>query len=215
MPLPPALGRDVADGVDDVGIGPAAADVAAHPLAQFVDGGLGRGLEAGADMAGNAGLDLAQHRHRRADLAGRAVAALVAVVLDEGGLHRVQVVGRAQALDGGDLVAVVHDGQAQAAVDPPAVDHDRAGPALAVVAALLGAGQLPVLAQGVQQGGAVVQVQLVGLAVDLQRHRRARGRALGHGDLLGRERPPASVAVATPAASTPRRDTERRPDCSC
>ena len=51
---------------------------------------------------------------RRADLPGRAVAALVAVVLDEGGLHRVQVVGRAQPFDGGDAVALVHHRERQA-----------------------------------------------------------------------------------------------------
>ena len=68
---------------------------------------------------------------------GRAVAALEAVMLDEGGLHRMQVLRRAQPLDGGDLVALVHHRERQAGVDPPAVDDDRAGAALAVIAAFL------------------------------------------------------------------------------
>ena len=56
-----------------------------------------------------------------------------------------------QALDGGDLVPVVHHREGQAGVDAPAVDQHRAGAALAVVAALLGAGQAEVLAQRVEQ----------------------------------------------------------------
>ena len=90
---------------------------------------------------GHAGLDLGEHADRRADLARRAVAALEAVVLDERRLQRVQVVRRAQPLDGDDLVALVHDRERQAGVDAPAVDQHRAGAALAVVAALLGAGE--------------------------------------------------------------------------
>ena len=70
--------------------------------------------QVGAHMARNAGLDLVEHRHGRADLPGRAIAALVAVMLHEGGLHRVQVLGRAQPLDGGDAVALVHHRQRQA-----------------------------------------------------------------------------------------------------
>ena len=46
-----------------------------------------------------------------------------------------------QPLDRGDFGAVLHDGQREAGVDPPAVDQHRAGAALAVVAALLRAGQ--------------------------------------------------------------------------
>jgi hypothetical protein len=44
-------------------------------------------------VARNACLDLLQHRHSRADLAGGAIAALVAVMLDEGRLHRMQFSG--------------------------------------------------------------------------------------------------------------------------
>ena len=96
---------------------------------------------------------------RRADLAGGAVAALEAVVLEEGLLQRVQLVAVGQALDGGDLGAVGGDREHQAGVDAAAVEQDGAGAALAVVAALLGAGQIEVLAQGVEQGGAVVDVE--------------------------------------------------------
>ena len=116
--------------------------------------------QVGADMARDAGLDLVEHRHGRADLPGRAVAALIAVMLDEGGLHRVQVVGRAQPLDGGDAVALVHHRERQAGIDPPPVDDHRAGAALAVIAALLGAGEMQVLAQRVEQRGPRVELEL-------------------------------------------------------
>ncbi len=63
---------------------------------------------------GDAGLDLGEHRDAGADLARRAVAALVAVVLDERRLHRMQGLGLAQTLDGGDFAALVHDRERQA-----------------------------------------------------------------------------------------------------
>ena len=79
-----------------------------------------------------------------------------------------QFLRRAQPLDGGDLGAVMHHGQSQAGVDALAVEQDGAGAALAVVAALLGARQLQVFAQGVEQGGARVEFQAVALAVDVE-----------------------------------------------
>jgi hypothetical protein len=72
-------------------------------------------------------------------------------------LHRVKLFWCTETLDRGDLIAVVHHGQAQAGVDAPAVDMDRARPALTVVAALLGSGQVKVLAQGVQERRAGIE----------------------------------------------------------
>src|SRR4051812_11096583 len=66
-----ALPARVLDGRDDVGIGPATADVAAHVLADVVIGG----------TAG-----LVQQRQRRHDLPRGAEAALVRVLLEEGRL---------------------------------------------------------------------------------------------------------------------------------
>ena len=152
-------------------------------------------------------LDLVEHADRRADLARRAVAALVAVVLDEGGLHRMQLVRRAQAFDGGDLGALVHHRQRQAGVDAPAVDDHRAGAALAVVAALLGAGQVQVLAQRVEQRGAGVEFELVALAVDAQRHLgRAPAPASARAAVRRRRLAPAAARPAAP----PRSPTARR-----
>ena len=165
--LPPG---DFGDRIDDVGVGAAAADVAAHPLAHLGCGQLGRRGQVGADVARNARLDLVEHRDRRADLPRRAVAALVAVMLDERRLHRVQVVGRAQALDGGDLVALVHDREREAGGDPPAIHDHGAGAALALIAALLAAGQMQVLAQCVEQGGARIELELPACPVYVEGH---------------------------------------------
>ncbi len=153
---------DLLDGSDDVGVGSAAADVAVHGVLDVVVGG--------ADV-------FFENGHGGHDLAGGAVAALVAVVLDEGGLHGVEVAGLADAFDGGDLVGGgrVHEGEGHAGVDASAVDVDGAGSALAVVAALLGAGQVEVLAQAVEQGGARIHIEGVGLAVD------SKGEGLGAG----------------------------------
>src|SRR5215208_7386882 len=55
-------------------------------------------------------------------------------------------------LDGGDLGAVLHDDERQARYHPASVDEHRAGAALAVIAALLGAGQVEAVPQGIEQG---------------------------------------------------------------
>ncbi len=55
------------------------------------------------------------------------------------------------------LVALVHHRERQARIDAPAVDDHRAGAALAVVAALLGAGEMQMLAQRVEQRGARIE----------------------------------------------------------
>ena len=66
----------------------------------------------------------------------------------------------------------MHDGERQAAVDPAAIDQNRTGAALAVIAALLGPGQANMLAQQVQHSGADVDIGVVGRAVDREVHRR-------------------------------------------
>ena len=75
---------------------------------------------------------------------------------DESGLDRMQLVAASDALDGEDVGAVVADRQRQARIDPPTVDQDRTGAALAAVASLLGAGQVETLAQQVEQRDARV-----------------------------------------------------------
>src|SRR5580700_220476 len=83
---------DRPNGGHDVGIGAAAADVAAHPFSDFVVGKLDRRLF--GDMrsygAGVSGLYLFDHRHGGTDLPGRAISALERVVFDERLLHGMQ-----------------------------------------------------------------------------------------------------------------------------
>ena len=74
-----------------------------------------------------------------------------------------QLLRRAQTLDGGDGVAFVHHGERQAGRDAPAADDHGAGAALALVAALLAAGEMQVLAQRVEQRGPRVEFELRGL----------------------------------------------------
>ena len=62
-----------------------------------------------------------------------------------------------ETLDGGEVVALVRDGERQAGFSAAAVDEDRAGTALAVIAALLRSREPEVLAQEVEQGDAGVE----------------------------------------------------------
>src|ERR1700709_2465743 len=109
--LPPC---DFGDRLGDVGIGAATTDVAAHSLAKFCVRQFGSGIEVGRGVTWNAHLDLLEHRHGRTDLTWSAISALVAVMLDEGGLHGVHLLRGAQPLDGSDAVALMHHRERQA-----------------------------------------------------------------------------------------------------
>lgn len=118
-----------------------------------------------------------------ADLAGSAVAALEGVVLDEGGLDGMEGVALSETFDGRDFGALGCDGEGKARVDAAAVDEDGAGSTLAVIAAFLAAGEIEVLAEGVQEGGAGVEgCQRVGFAVDFEGQ--ANGVGSGRGCVL-------------------------------
>ena len=80
-------------------------------------------------------------------------------MLDEGGLQRMQRFAVGEPLDRRDRLAVMHHRQRQAGIDAAAVDQHRAGAALAVVAALLRAGEREMLAQSIEQSRARVQRQ--------------------------------------------------------
>ena len=70
---------------------------------------------------------------------------------DEGLLHWMQAVAARHAFDGQDVRALVTDRQRQAGIDAPSIDDDRAGAALAAIAALLGSGQIEPFAQKIEQ----------------------------------------------------------------
>src|SRR5262252_8645602 len=174
-----------ADGCDDVGIGGAPADVAAHPFGDF---GIGQG-RSGCDIrrrvARPACLVFGEERDGRTNLAGRAVPALESIMAYESGLHGMQRALLCQTFDGGDLVAVMHHRECQAAIDALSIDDDRAGAALSLVAALLRTGQREMLSQSIEQRGPRIEVQGIVLPVDrepyvLARQRSSLRRRLAH-----------------------------------
>jgi hypothetical protein len=68
----------------------------------------------------------------------------------------------------------MHDRERQARIDAPAIDKDRARPALAAVAALFCPGQAEGLAQRIQQAYSRLEFERVFLAVDVERERARR-----------------------------------------
>ncbi len=82
-------------------------------------------------------------------------------------LQRMQLALLRQPFDGGDRAALAHHRERQAGVHPPPVDQDGAGAARAERAALLAAGEMEVVAHGVEQGRVRVEAgQAVLGAVD-------------------------------------------------
>jgi hypothetical protein len=144
-----AAAARVADGLldrrHDVVVARAAAQVARQRLADLVLGGLRVVLE---QVPGG-------HDHP-----GRAVAALQAVLLPEGGLHRVEVPLGADALDGGDSRAVRLDGEQGARLDRLAVDGAGAGAAVGGVTPDVGARETEVLAKEVDEQEPWLHVRL-------------------------------------------------------
>ena len=111
-------------------------------------------------------------------------------MVDERALHGVQLLAARQTLDGDHLAPVGRRGQHQAPVHPAAVEQDRAGAAFAVVAALLGAGQIEVLAQQIQQRHTRIDaIELVVDAVDAQ----------AKVDVLGEHAPKAATSGLRPS----------------
>ena len=122
---------------DDVRIGAATAEIARHVFADFVVGA----RMAFAD-AGNGGHDLAR----------RAVAALEGVMLEEGGLDRVEFgTGIGEPFDGRDRAAFDLRSQRQTGKHTLAVDMNGAGATLALIAAFLGAGEVEMIAQRIEK----------------------------------------------------------------
>jgi hypothetical protein len=105
---------------------------------------------------------------RRHDHARGAIAALQAVIVAERRLHRVQFVALGDALDRGDAGASRLARQHGARFDRPAVDMDDTGAALAGIAADMGAGQVQIFAQEMDEEGSVLDIGRDGLAVHRQ-----------------------------------------------
>src|SRR4030081_2006616 len=93
---------DLSDGCNNVGISRAAANVAAHPLANLGVGKFGvRMRQVFRHIARHAAVTFGQHSHSGADLAGSAVTTLKTIMFDEGRLKRMQIVVLCEPLDGG------------------------------------------------------------------------------------------------------------------
>src|SRR5918995_7458772 len=112
---------------------------------------------------------------------GRAVAALQRVVGRERLLQRAQLaVLGCEPFDGAQLGAVRLHGEEHAALHGLAGEVDRAGAAVARVAADMCSRQLEVVADEMDEQAARVDLALVRLAVDLDRDREARDRLRAH-----------------------------------
>ena len=102
------------------------------------------------------------------DHARSAEPALDSSVVYEGLLDRMELAARREALDGEDLRALALEGQYQAGVHHFPVQQHRAGPALTLAAAVLGASQLQVIAEDIEQAGQGRNPQPHGLSVDIE-----------------------------------------------
>ena len=156
---PDGLGG-MTDGGDDVLVARAATEVALDGVPDLVVGRVRVVLEE-VDRG---------HDHAR-----RAEAALEAVLLPEGGLHRVELVTVREPLDGLDLGAVGLDGEHRARLDRPAVHVDGAGAALAGVAADVRAGEVEVLAERLDEQPSRLDVELSRGPIDDERDMFAHG----------------------------------------
>src|ERR1700733_9909715 len=126
------------DRQNDVLVAGAAAQIA---FELFADGVVGQIVALAVDQI-----------DRRHDHAGRAEAALQAVMLAERLLHRMQRRAvRRQALDGPDLVTIGHHRQRGAGFDRLAVQMHHTGAALRGIATDMGAGEPQILAQELHQ----------------------------------------------------------------
>src|SRR5712692_11591276 len=130
-PLP----REV-DGLDDLGVAGAPADVARERLPDLC---LGRVRVAAQKVRGGD------------DQAGCAEAALHRAGFDEGFLRRVQLAVRRESLDGRHLPALRLSGQHKARADERAIEEDGARTTLALLARVLRAVETEPLPQHVQE----------------------------------------------------------------
>src|SRR4051794_21726907 len=126
---------DLADGSADVGISGAAAEVAAHPLADLL-------------VAGS--VSFFKQSDRGHDLTRRAIAALEGIMGKEGVLHGMQLCTLNQSFDGRHLMAFASNCKRQACQDTSPVNPDRACATGPLVATLFGARKIQVFAQGVE-----------------------------------------------------------------
>src|SRR5581483_8620924 len=148
-------------------IGPAAAEIAANSVRHLGTAGMRMLVEE----------SFGRYREPRS-----AEAALLGVVVDEGGLYGVRLRAASEAFGSNNLLALGLDGERSARVHGAVVHQHRAGAALSAIADTFRAGDVQVLAQGVEQRDPRLDFFGVFLAVDYQCHRNRAGAM--NGDLL-------------------------------
>src|SRR6266852_4729558 len=197
--------RGPLDGGDDPLVRPAATEVVLERVSDLALGGV-------ALLGGEEGCGL--HHH-----AVDAVAALGGLLLDEGLLDRVRLLGGAQPLEGDDLGRADLADRDAAGARRLAVHQHGARSALRQPASELGPVQLQVVAEHVEQRGVGFDVQAVGFAVDRERDHRpsSRGNGSSTGATLGRNRSGCQCALRRVRASRrpPGRATCTRPFDRC
>ena len=111
-------------------------------------------------------MSLTDERDSGHDLSWRAVSALESILIDEGLLDGMKCSVLGKTFDGRDLGPFGGGGEDKAGVHAPPIQMHGAGAALSEIAALLGARQLQVLAQEIEQGSARVDLRFIAFAID-------------------------------------------------
>src|SRR6476646_4563332 len=119
-------------------------------------------------------MSFTQQRHGGHHLAGRAEAALECILVDEGLLNRMESAVVGKTLDRRHLRTLRRRRKNHAPVHTSAVQMDSTGAAFTEIAAFLGARELQVLAQQIEQCGPRINSELVVAAGDAQRDRQMR-----------------------------------------
>src|SRR5579863_9040707 len=92
--------------------------------------------------------------------------ALRSIVIDECLLDGMQTLALHQRFDGGDRIALRLNGQNRARVDGPVVHEHSAGTAFSAIAHTLGAGDLKLITERIEQSDAGLKLQGMFLSVD-------------------------------------------------
>src|ERR1051326_1539812 len=145
------LGRCGLDGIDDVLIAGAAADIAFDAVADLVVSRIGIALD---DLFGG-------HDHARS-----AEAALGGVLVPEGILHGIEAAVFGESFDGEDIAAVGLDGEHGATLDGLAVHVDSASAAQRGFAADVGTGESNDIAEVVNEEQSWLDGVGMGLPID-------------------------------------------------
>jgi hypothetical protein len=81
-----------------------------------------------------------------------------------------QISGLAEPLDRGDFLTLVHSGEAKTGINASPIDVDGARAALAMIASLLGSGQVQMVPETIEEAGPWIDSQGMFLPVYRQRY---------------------------------------------